>query len=52
MDIIPDSDTTSVDIEVGDDKDTVVLEDLVCCWSDGTVGSLGDDLSSNFCSIT
>ena len=49
---VPDSDTTSVDVEVGDDEDTVVLEDLVSSGSDGTIGSLGDDLGFDLTSVT
>lgn len=39
-----DCDTTSVDVEVGNDQDVAVNEDLVGGWGRGAVGGFGDDL--------
>lgn len=39
-----DGDTSSVDVQVGDDQDVAIDEDLVSCWCGGAVGGLGDDL--------
>lgn len=37
-------DTTSVNVQVGDDQDVAVDEDLVSRWSGGAVGGFGNDL--------
>lgn len=39
-----DGDTTSVDVQVGDDEDVAVDQDLVGGRGRGTVGGFGDDL--------
>lgn len=39
-----DGDTTSVDVQVGDDENVAIDEDFVSRGCGGTVGSLGDDL--------
>ena len=37
-------DTTSVDVQVGDDQDVAVNQDLVGCRGRGTVGGFSNDL--------
>merc|ERR1719427_118354 len=41
---VRDSDTTSVDVEIGDNQDIAVLKNLVASGGDGAVGSLGNNL--------
>ena len=37
-------DTTSVDVQIWDDKDVALLQDLIGFWGGWTVGTFSDDL--------
>ncbi len=42
---VGDADATGVGVHVRDDKDFLVLENLVSRWGDGTIGTLRDEFS-------
>ena len=44
-------DTTSVEVQVGNNKDLVLDEQFVSLGSDGTVGTFGDDLGLDVTSV-
>ena len=49
---VGDSDTTGVDVHVGDDETALVLEDLVSSGGDGPVGGLSNDPGLDLVSVT
>merc|ERR1719282_1646979 len=46
------SDTTSIDVHVRNNQASLLLEDLVSSWSDGSIGSFAGDLGLNLVSIS
>merc|ERR1719282_2257712 len=48
---VGDSDTTSIDVHVRNDQASLLLEDLVSSRSDGSIGSLANNLGLNLVSI-
>ena len=48
---VRDCDTTSIDVHVRDDKDSLGPQDIISLGSDGSIGSLSNDLSLDLVSV-